>query len=262
MILCSTCHSGCCRRYPVDLTGFDIINIVRNMMLNVSVFLELMPIPPDKVGDIEEKFKSYALFKFKGSENYHRLILKRHKSTLMTDTYKCVFLQEWPAENCTNKVVGRCGIYKFRPYICQAFPMTLDNKGLFAYVYDPNLKDKKFPIDNPAYNICPEALTTENFGKYMTDYKKNQTLAIFKFEKDFFAEVARQWNAQVEGTFEEFLIRLQSIYDNRVQGPISVPFNPSQESSAPSETICGFAEDSPCKTPEISAESDKNTILP
>jgi Fe-S-cluster containining protein len=221
MILCSSCHGGCCRRYPVDLTGFDIINIVRNMMLNVSVFLEVVPVKIEKPEDVEEKMKSYAVFKFKDSDNYFRLCLKRHKSTLMPETFKCVFLQEWPSENSTNNIAGRCGIYKFRPYICQTFPMMLDKKGLFAYIYDPATKDKNFPSDNPAYQICPEALTMENFGKYMTDYKRNQTLAIFKFEKDFFAEVARQWNSQVQGTFDEFLLSLQKIYDNRIQGPIN-----------------------------------------
>jgi len=221
MILCSTCHSGCCRRYPVDLTGFDIINIVRNMMLNVSVFLELVPVPSE---NIEEKLKSYALFKFKGSDNYHRLCLKRVKSHLFPDTYKCVFLQEWPCEGSTNNVAGRCGIYKFRPYICQAYPTTFDQKGLFAYIYDPALKDKNYPNDNPAYKVCPETLTMENFGKYMSDYKKNQTLAIFKFEKDFFKEVANQWNTSVQGSLDEFLLNLQRVYDNRIQGPI-VPNN-------------------------------------
>lgn len=219
MILCSTCHSGCCRRYPVDLTGFDIINIVRNLMVHVSVFLELVPVSNDK---IEEKLEKYSLFKFKGSDNYFRLILKRNKSTLMPDTYKCVFLQEWPSEGCTNNIVGRCGIYKFRPYICQAYPMSLDPKGLFAYIYDPAQKDKNFPNDNPAYQICPEALTTDNFGKYMSDYKRNQTLAIFKFERDFFKEVSNQWNSGVQGTLEDFLINLEKVYDNRIVGPINI----------------------------------------
>lgn len=227
MILCSSCHGGCCRRYPVDLTGFDIINIVRNLMINVSVFLELVPIPSDDPKLIEEKMKNYTLFKFKGSDNYHRLILKRTKSTLMPDTYKCVFLQEWPSENSTNNIAGRCGIYKFRPYICSAYPMTLTQTG-FAFIYDPANKDKKFPVDNPAYNICPEALTTDNFGKYVTDYKKSQTLAIFKFEREFFAEVAKQWNEQVQGTFDEFLLKLQGIYDNRIQGPVNI--NPDTNS--------------------------------
>lgn len=222
MILCSTCHGGCCRRYPVDLTGFDIINIVRNMMLNVSVFLELVPISAEKAENLEETMKHYAVFKFKDSDNYFRLCMKRNKSILMPDTYKCVFLQEWPAENSTNKIAGRCGIYKFRPYVCQVYPMTFDKKGLFAYIYDPSLKDKNFPSDNPAYQICPETLTMENFGKYMTDYKRNQTLAIFKFEKEFFTEVARQWNTQIMGTFDEFMLNLQKIYDNRIQGPISL----------------------------------------
>jgi len=223
MLICSTCHGGCCRRYPVDLTGFDIVNIVRNLMISVSVFLELMPIPSDKIkdeNDLEEKLKQYAVFKFKGNDNYFRLILKRNKSVLMPDTYKCVFLQEWPDDNSTNKVAGRCGIYKFRPYICQAYPMSFDNKGLFAYIYDPAIKDKNFPNDNPAYQICPDALTKDNFGKYVSDYKKNQSLAIFKFEREFFTEIARQWNTQIQGTFEEFLLKLQVIYDNRLQGPI------------------------------------------
>lgn len=220
MILCSTCHSGCCRRYPVDLTGFDIINIVRNMLLNVSVFLELVPVTSEKADDLQEKMKNFTMFKFKGSERYYRLCLKRVKSHLMPDTIKCVFLQEWECEGSTNNVAGRCGIYKFRPYICQAYPMTLDKKGLFAYIYDPALKDKDFPVDNPAYQVCPEKLTMENFGKYVSDYKRNQTLAIFNFEREFFRELAVHWNTEVQGTFEDFMLNLQRVYDNRIQGPI------------------------------------------
>lgn len=234
MILCSSCHGGCCRRYPVDLTGFDIINIVRNMMINVSVFLELMPVKIKDQADLEEKMKGYAIFKFKGNDNYFRLCLKRIESPLMPKTYKCVFLQEWPSEGCTHNIAGRCGIYNFRPQICEAYPMTFDKKGLFAYIYDPALKDKDYPSDNPAYQICPETLTKENFGKYVTDYKRNQTLAIFKFEKEFFREIASQWNSQDDpGTFEEFLLKLQKIYDNRIQGPI----NPTNTNIKPNKEM-------------------------
>lgn len=221
MILCSSCHGGCCRRYPVDLTGFDIINIVRNMMLNVSVFIELVPAKIKDEAELEKKMKGHALFKFKGSDNYFRLCLKRTKSFLMPDTYKCVFLQEWHSEGSTNNIAGRCGIYSLRPKVCEAYPMTFDKKGLFAYIYDPALKDKNFPNNNPAYQICPETLTVENFGKYVSDYKINQTLAVFKFEKDFFREIAVQWNTHAQGTFEEFLLKLQKIYDNRIQGPVN-----------------------------------------
>ena len=100
MSLCAFCHAGCCRRYKVDLTGFDIFNLSKNLELDFSEFAEIVI--------VEEKYlescsKHAALFKFTDDDckNYWRFCLRFVESKAMPNPANACFCR-----NGTVKVWG------------------------------------------------------------------------------------------------------------------------------------------------------------
>ncbi|MDD3013971.1 MAG: YkgJ family cysteine cluster protein [Candidatus Gastranaerophilales bacterium] len=214
MSVCSECHGGCCRRYYIDLTGYDIVNISKNLELDPFMFISTQIVEDDEVEKLSE---DAALFKFINDKckNFRRIILKRIESKIIPETTRCMFLQEWDNKEIPtineNQIVSRCGIYGLRPLVCSIYPVKLDESQVFGYVPDPyyNCEKKK----TPAYNLCPRPLNSEDFADYSGEITKN--LAMHKFEMDFFKSVATIWNDN-PGSIDEFFKHIASIYQNRV----------------------------------------------
>lgn len=214
MSICSECHGGCCRRYYIDLTGYDIINIHQTLELDYLTFLQVLSV---KEEDVEELAKDAALFKFSDDKGkkFFRFCLRRIESPVMLNSTRCMFLLEWNNEMlnlpASGKIQARCGIYGCRPLTCAIYPVKLDNSGLFGYAADPYINcDKK---NNAAYNVCPRPLKDDDFTDHSGEMMK--TLALRKFEMDFFKELANGWNEK-PGSLKEFFEYIEKIYKNRV----------------------------------------------
>ena len=215
MSVCSICHGGCCRRYYVDFTGYDLVNISNTLDLEIPFFSITVPVKDE---DAEELSKDAALFKFPdvNDGNYVRFCLKRIPSSTMPNSTKCLFLQEWNGETLDlqdkTRILGRCGIYSVRPLTCAIFRAKLDTDGLIGYVVDP--QDFCETKTNPAYNLCPRALVKEDFTDHSGELSRY--LALHKYEMTFFKALAASWNEDSR-TYKEFLPYIKKVYANRIQ---------------------------------------------
>jgi len=214
MSICSECHGGCCRRYYIDLTGYDIVNISKSLELDPFVFISTQIIEEENIEKISE---DAALFKFinDNCKDFRRIILKRIESKLIPGTTRCMFLQEWNNKEISSiqegQTVGRCGIYGVRPLVCSIYPAKLDESQVFGYIPDPYYNCEK--KNTPVYNLCPRPLNNEDFADYTGETTKN--LALHKFEMNFFKSIASIWNEN-PGSIDEFFKHITCIYDNRV----------------------------------------------
>ena len=214
MIICSSCHAGCCRRFRIPLTGYDILKIRKTIGLNYLEFIQLLPVNEE---DIEKKSKSSPVFKFIniGEDRYYSLFLERTLSKYFPDSLKCMFLQEWNGEDFLLPdyvgVKARCGIYNNRPLACSMYPAKWDDNGLTAIAKDPG---KHLPeANNPAYYLCPVDLSQSDFMDNSDEIIKD--LVLFRYEMDYYKAFADYWNQQ-EGDFGEFFPILEKMYQNRI----------------------------------------------
>ena len=214
MSICSICHGGCCRRYMIDLTGYDIFNILKTLDLDLQYFIQAVPVQEK---DFDYLNSQSALFKFTDDncKQYYRFCLRQEKSIFFENTAKCMFLQEWTgkhlAVNEGEEVFSRCGIYGCRPLTCAIFPARLDKSGLIGYVLDPYLNAEK--KHNPALNVCPKELEKDDFADYSGEIIKN--LALHKYEMAFFRGLAANWN-EAPKSLQELFYYLKKVYNNRI----------------------------------------------
>lgn len=214
MSVCSECHGGCCRRYYIDLTGYDIFKIHNLLELDYDIFATPIEVTENIKDEVS---KDAALFKFSDKKNdvYYRFTLTRIESHLAKGTSKCMFLQEWDSETLKKetpqKLMGRCGIYSARPLMCANYPARFDLTGLFGYVLDPYLNAEKKQTE--VYNVCPRKLTKEDFADYSGEINKN--LALRKFELEYFQKLAKEWNENPK-TENELFDFIDKIYTNRI----------------------------------------------
>ena len=214
MSICSICHGGCCHRYMIDLTGYDIFNILKTLDLDVKYFMQAVPVREE---DFDYLDSQAALFKFTDDElkSYYRFCLRQNKSQFFPDTGKCMFLQEWTGKdlgiNYSEEVIARCGMYGCRPLTCAIFPARLDDSGLIGYVLDPYLNAKK--KQNPALNLCPRPLENEDFADHSGEIIRN--LSVHKFEMEFFRGLAKDWNKNPK-SLNDLMIFLKKVYSNRI----------------------------------------------
>lgn len=207
MSICTNCHGGCCRRFNVKLTGFDILKISSNIGLDFKSFCQIRPVDEK---DHEKVLKSNALFKFKDLDKnkMYRIDMKMIESLIFPQTQKCLFLQEWKN---SDKVVARCGIYENRPLGCKLFPIDLHPSGLIGLSSDPN---KHFEKSNTeAYQLCPREMSDEDFPD--EDSSLIQDLIIRNYETDYFKSTSTLWNEDPKST-DKFLNFLKLSYKNRI----------------------------------------------
>ena len=210
MLICNSCHGGCCRNFGVGLTGYDILNISKILNLDPISFVQVLPV--DK--DIELQSKYSALFKFTDYNiNYfYRFCLRMDKSMLVSETIKCMFLLECfanPLVLSEDKIIARCGIYTCRPLICRTFPSKLDPTEKMGIVFNPIVEN----TENKIYNLCPRTLTNDDLDNSSDEILKS--LIMRKFEVDYFKNLAEYWNKN-PGTISEFLIFMEKVYKKRV----------------------------------------------
>ncbi len=214
-MICSVCHGGCCRRYYVDITGYDILNISKTLMMDIPVFVDIVSIDEDQIDFYKEES---VLFKFTDDncEKYYRFCLKKSESVVYPDTQKCMFLQEWNANTLNypemeDTIIARCGIYGCRPLMCATYPAKYDLSGNFGYIPDPYTSCEK--KSHPALNLCPRSVTSEDFKGCADETIKN--LALQAYEMKFFRAMAEYWNNEPKSV-NEFYNFIQKVYSNRV----------------------------------------------
>lgn len=214
MKICSECHAGCCRKFHINLTGYDILSIKKTLDLDYPFFLQINQVENDV---IEKRSKRNALFKFSDldSEKYYTFHLRRVKSKYYKDSERCLFLTEWNNTDIqlpySEKVYARCGIYNSRPLTCAVFPTELHPDGMIGYTSDVNCYTEK--SDNPAYNLCPRALNEKDLESATGNMI--QTLVVRKYELEYFKSVAKIWNS-TPGTYARFFDFLEMAYKNRI----------------------------------------------
>ncbi len=214
-MICSVCHGGCCRRYYVDVTGYDILNISKTLMMDIPSFVYTLAVEDDEIELLEQES---VLFKFTDDncEKHYRFCLKKTDSLAYPGTLKCMFLQEWDAKilnypEMNDKLIARCGIYGCRPLMCATFPTKYDLSGNFGFIPDPYTTCEK--KSHPALNLCPRSITSEDFRGCAEDTIK--TLALQRYEIKFFRAMAEYWNNYPK-SINDFYNFIQNAYSNRV----------------------------------------------
>lgn len=104
---CAECTRRCCHHYVVTVTGYDVWVIANGLRLAPEQFLVTVPQKP-----------SARTFRLDGSERMYDIALDKAKAR--TREKPCVFWLGLPGGG------GRCGIYPFRPFVCQTYPAMLN----------------------------------------------------------------------------------------------------------------------------------------
>ena len=215
MSICCTCHGGCCRKFNIHLTGYDILNISKNLNLNYMHFTQVLPVNEERM---EKTLKHTAFFKFPNlGDGYYGIFLRLINSRHMPDSLKCMFLQEWNDKEFMlpdlENITARCGIYENRPLTCAVYPAKMSIDGLTGLTGDPNKIPGTMACDNPAYNLCPRSLDERDFADHSGSTIKN--LVLYKYEVEYFKAVSEIWNNN-PGDFGKFFMFLEMAYKNRV----------------------------------------------
>lgn len=214
MLICETCHAGCCRNFAIGLTGYDILNIHTTLKVDYSSFIQIIPVQNEE--DIKYQAKYAALFRFSDCETgiYYRFSMRMSKSPIITDTIKCIFLMEWlnePLNPSNDKINSKCGIYNCRPLICSTFPSKFDMTGKQGIIF--NVNSSNLNQGNPIYNQCPRKITEQDIADSKDQIMKN--LIMRKYEGDYFQNLSDYWN-QKPGTIKEFFAFIKNVYQNRI----------------------------------------------
>ncbi len=215
-MICSECNGGCCRRFPIDISGYDMIKISKALMIDYSYFVDTRVV---KEAELEKiKNNNIAMFKFTDDscESYYRFCLKKIKSKVFPDIVSCMFLQEWndnllKQPDGENEIIARCGIYECRPLTCANFPVKFDLSGNFPHITNPYTDAPK--IDHPGLDLCPRDVKNEDFRPFADSIVKSLTL--YNYEEKFFKDLADFWNTEPK-SYSEFYKFIEKIYNNRL----------------------------------------------
>lgn len=211
MSYCSTCNAGCCRRYKVIVTGYDILKISQNLGITPEVFLDISELTDEDYAENISRKEALFVFTDNNCKRRYRIKMKKVPSSVFENVEKCFFLNEWESDNTNTPVISKCSIYGIRPIICQAFPAKfVNNKNtvVIPYVFERQ-KDK---VDTP-YSICKKSISEKDFG-----LSKDEILNILikmDYETTFFQNFAEKWNKN-PSSIEEFLEDLPKVYEDRV----------------------------------------------
>ncbi len=179
---CGACRKRCCTQYTVSINGYDAWVIGRGLHLPLESFLVYFP--------VTEQNERGFLLEPEGS----RYEIALDKVGQYQKENPCVFWVE--LENGG----GRCGIYAYRPMVCQTYP---------AY----QRQDMVVLRDDV---LCPEG-AWNLVGMDLPVFRRR--LSRFRMEQDIYAYVVAGWNTAVgrEGrTFDirEYYAALMSIYES------------------------------------------------
>ncbi len=110
---CANCNGRCCYDYLVPITGYDAYVIASRSLLSMEQFVVVLP----------EETATPLGFVLDGSEQTYSLVLDKQRRS-RAKRKPCVFLLTLPNGQ------GRCGIYSFRPLVCQTYPAMLHRGGV------------------------------------------------------------------------------------------------------------------------------------
>jgi Fe-S-cluster containining protein len=176
----------------VFVTAHDALRISRELGLPLGEFATLMSFGAEEVRCYEPEHVPLR-FADTPEDRRYLLALKRTESALFPGTQRCWFLQEWRrekeaperGEHPGRHTIGRCGIYGSRPQVCRVFPTSLHATLPLALIHPQ-------PLPGSA-NGCPEEWSVEKLG--VAPHAAVHALAVHRFEREFFMQASREFNA-------------------------------------------------------------------
>ena len=158
---CAACGRPCCANYTVSIVGVDAWIIGKYLFLPLESFLIAFP-----AGEHSEA----AVILEPGGQEYE---IALDKAGHYQKGNPCVF---WIA---LQEGYGRCGIYPYRPLVCQTYPAY--QQGEIVAVRDDV--------------FCP-ARSWNLMGMDVTLFRHR--LYRFRMERDLYAYAVQVWNRTVE----------------------------------------------------------------
>jgi Fe-S-cluster containining protein len=172
---CSACTvRGCCHSYTVLITGYDAWKIARGLDLPPTLFLDALP---------QQTTDGYG-FRLNATERTYEIALKKQPGD--TQESACLFWVE-----IGN--LGRCGIYDFRPLVCQTYPTRWANNRL-------EMLDQV---------LCQEGVWTA--GQLEASGLKTPLLNL-PVEYDIYRLAVAQWNQNIDQFLERKRIKAPDFY--------------------------------------------------
>jgi Fe-S-cluster containining protein len=189
---CASCRKACCANYTVSVTGYDAWVIAKGLHLPPDSFLVYFP--------AAEKNERGFLLEPKGT----RYEIALDKVGPYRKGNPCVF---WV--DLGNGGGGRCGIYPYRPMVCQTYPAYQDQDTV--------------ALRNDV--LCPEGAWSLT-GMDLPVFR--QRLYRFRMEQDVYTYLTWAWNDSVERagrTFSvvDFYTALMNVYEGVNRWTTRVP---------------------------------------
>lgn len=178
---CSSCRKRCCTSYTVSITGYDAWWIGKGLFMPLESFLVYFPVS-------EQNERGFLL-----DPNGPRHEIALDKVGSYQKGNPCVFWVELVHGG------GRCGIYPYRPLVCQTYP---------AYQSEETVVLREDVL-------CPEG-AWNLVGMDLPVFRER--LSRFRMQQDIHAYVVAGWNRSVDReeasrSITEFFSVLMNIYE-------------------------------------------------
>lgn len=167
---CASCRKACCANYTVSINGYDAWVIGKGLHLPLESFAIYFP--------VAEQNDSGFILEPGGS----RYEIALDKMGQYRKGNFCVFWVE------LSNGGGRCGIYPYRPMVCQTYPAYQQQEMVV-------LRDDV---------LCPEGVWNL-VGMDLPVFR--QRLSRFRMDQGIYTCIVSQWNDAVERAGRTFTIR-------------------------------------------------------
>jgi len=178
---CASCRKRCCTNYTVSVNGYDAWVIGKGLHLPLESFLIYFPVT-------EQNDRGFLL-----APDGQRYEIALDKVGQYRKGNPCVFWVELMNGG------GRCGIYPYRPMVCQTYP-TYQQQEMVV------LRDDV---------LCPEG-AWNLVGMDLPVFR--QRLSRFRMEQDIYAYFVAGWNGALERnrrplTIRDYYTALMNVYE-------------------------------------------------
>lgn len=197
---CTNCHAGCCRAYPVSLTGRDIFRIVTELKLPFRRFVCRWSDPACAIS----RGVAPHFFFDDDHQTPYVIGLVQTESRVFPGTRKCGFLDETDPNGKFPRGTGRCSIYEHRPVACRVFPSRIDDTGALGFQAAPEPVSER---EHEAYRLCPRSWSVSDLDTVAA----LQSLRESAGEMELFHAIAHRWNDE-PGPWPFFPDFLELIY--------------------------------------------------
>ncbi len=177
---CAVCTRGCCRRHLVTVSGYDVWQIATNLRLAPEQFL---------VAVAQEEPDGRGFLLDRSGQTYDIALDKARTSA---KDQPCVFWIGLPGG------IGRCGIYPFRPQVCQTYPATLGD----------------VRVERREDVLCPRPAWRDGTLRQPVWAQRLHAMSV---EHDIYRLVAARWNDHVLRTATPDLVSLPGYYEYVLQ---------------------------------------------